>query len=675
MQMLLNHQNFMRLPGLAFLLGIMLASYLPAIPDNIYILATVLVMLAILALVRTGWLRLPAVIMAGAVWLMLHLLWFAPEKLPEAVDSQTIEVSGEIVSLPQVNEQRSRFDFRIDKIHGVPTQWSGKVRLGWYGRDLRLQAGQRWRLKVKLKPAHGYVNPGGFDYEAWLFAKGVSATGYVREPAAATQIGSLPGLHTWRQILSERVAQALPYSSHKGLLIALITGDRQYIDNEQWQVLTRTGTVHLMAISGLHIGLVYGLFFWLGRQLWRSIPALCLRRPAQDIAVVVGLMAAVAYAALAGFSIPTQRALIMLMVIALAMLSRRLIAPMDVLQAALIVVLLVDPLAVVSAGFWLSFAAVTIIFLALSNGEKESGRPRWYQLIRLQWLLALGLLPLTSLFFFQVSIVAPVMNLVAVPWVSLLVVPVSLVGAALVMWSSVLGDAVLMLADGLMQLLWLVLLPASDSPYAVIHPSSPSIWVVMLAAAGLLFLLISRQVLVRIVGLVLIVPMFLPASSPVREGEFLADFLDVGQGLAVVIRTHSHSLLYDAGYSNDSGFDIGRRVILPYLWHEGISHLDHVVLSHDDRDHVGGYRSVSLEVPVDNLSVMPGSRFLSFSHARECYQDQRWQWDGVEFRFLHPSQGQAGKENNRSCVLKVTGRAGNVLLTGDIEREMSRTGW
>lgn len=665
-----SQQKVMRMSGLAFLLGIVATSYLPELPEPWWC-SLFLILLPIIFLWRdAAWLKLVAVFFMGGIWLTGYVNLFTPSALPPSIDGQTTTVTGQIVSIPQYDPQRIRFDFEIHDIHDLPLSWRGKVRLSWYRPQQMLQPGQRWELKIKLKPVHGFANPGGLDYESWLFSQRVAATGYVQQASMARLLGQDITLHSLRQSLSEQILLALADSQYAGLLIALITGDRQHINQQQWQVMARTGTTHLMAISGLHIGLVYGLFFWLGRMLWRSSAFLCLLRPAQDAAMIVGLIAALLYAAMAGFSIPTQRALIMIAVVTFAALNRRMTSPLDVLQTALLIVLLIDPLAIMAIGFWLSFAAVAVILLTLDQTPQTS---RWYQLFRIQWALALGLLPLTSLFFSQVSVIAPLMNIIAVPWVGLIVVPLSLAGTLMIPVSPMLAYIVLGTADTLMQWLWLLLLPASNSPYAVLYPASPPIWVMLCASAGLILVLFHRTTTYRIAGLCLLAPLLISAPSPVDRHEFQVDILDVGQGLAVVVRTAEHTLLYDTGFSSNSGFDTGRRVILPYFRHEGVHTLDQVVLSHDDQDHAGGYDSIRREMAIRKLTVMPGSHYLAERHtANICQAGDRWQWDGVNFEFLSPGVSPEGNENNRSCVLKISADGGSILLTGDIEKTVER---
>jgi competence protein ComEC len=660
----------MPLTGLGFLLGIMWAIYLP---DTIWPGLVLLLFPGIW--LGLGWLRLMAFIFAGLIWVTVYMQWFHLAALPVEMDGQTVTVSGEIASIPEVGAQRARFDFDISQIHGIPLQWQQRVRLSWYYPKQKLRPGQFWKLDIKLKPAHGFANPGGFDYERWLFSRGIAATGYVRNTDSAGLMYSRVSLHLVRQILTEKIRTIIPQSEFGGLLIALVTGNRQFIEPYQWDVLSRTGTIHLMAISGLHVGLVYGLFFWLGRVAWQSSAPLCVIRPAQDVGVILGLFAALIYAALAGFSVPTLRALIMLSVVVFAVLTRRLAAPFDVLQSALLLVLVLDPLAVLSTGFWLSFLAVGLILQTLAKEQQAPANraSRIYQLVKIQWFLMIGMLPLSSLIFNQVSLMGPVMNLVAVPLVGLLVVPLSLTGAALAFLQSQLAAFFLYLADMLMNGLWWLLDMASSHEYAVMYLPHLPAWVLLLGSLGIVLLLFQRSVSHRIAGMLMIMPLFVVTPVSLKAGEFQVDFLDVGQGLSVVVRTATRTLLYDTGFSNDESFDIGRSVIIPYLRHQGVKQLDHVVLSHDDRDHIGGYQSISNDFSIERLTVMPGSRYLADSgKASTCGSGDFWQWDGVEFRFLHPDTPIAVKENDRSCVLRISGPGGSVLLAGDIEEIAER---
>ena len=655
----------MRLGGLGFMLGILWSLYLP---ENRWAGLLFMLVLGMWPGMQRHFFILT---MAGMVWMWLYLYWLSPQPIPASIDGKTVAVTGKIVSIPRAGIRSTRFDFEITDFQDQQIGWRGAVRLSWYYPSHKLEPGQVWSLKIKLKPAHGFANPGGFDYERWLFSRGITATGYVRNTDQASLVTSEFSLHAFRQHLGEIIKGLLPEQIFAGVLVALVNGDRQYIDQNQWRDMSRTGTTHLMAISGLHIGLVYGVFFWFGRLAWQSFPRLCLLRPAQDIAVIAGLIAAVIYAGLAGFSIPTQRALIMLFVVATATLTRKLNAPLDVLQAALVLVLILDPLSILSAGFWLSFLAVAIIFLMLSDTKQlVPGRQLpLLGLIRIQWFLAIGMLPLSALLFNQISVVAPVANMIAVPVVGLIVVPLSLAGAILALVSPLAATVFLQLANVLLGWLWLLLDAASSYNHAVIHPASLPWWVYICISCGVALLLFHSSLLFRLAGFLLILTLFITPTNVLKHAEFQVDILDVGQGLAVVVRTRGHTLLYDTGYANEDGFDLGQRVIAPYLRHEGINHLDHVVLSHDDQDHAGGYPFLRNEFEIDHLSVMPGSRYeAKKDFVSTCKAGDYWQWDGIMFRFLHPALPALVKENDRSCVLHISGPGGSVLLSGDIER-------
>ena len=655
----------MRLGGFGFLLGILWSAYQPEYrwPGLVLLLVTVI---------------LPGIhrhivisIMAGMVWLWIYLLCFSPEPIPLSIDGKTVLVTGEVVSVPRAGSRSTRFDFAIRDFQDQDISWRGRVRLSWYYPMHKLEPGQLWNLSIKLKPAHGFANPGGFDYERWLFSRGITATGYVKNSAEASLIASEYSLDRFRQYLGETIRNMLPEQTFSGVLVALVTGDRQYISRDHWVDMSRTGTTHLMAISGLHIGLVYGIFFWFGRFAWQSVTRLCLFRPAQDIAVIAGLIAAVIYAALAGFSIPTQRAIVMLSVVTLAMLTRRLTVPLDVLQSALVLVLIMDPLSILSAGFWLSFMAVVIILLMLQQtaADVSGSRIPFFGLMRMQWFLVIGMLPLSSLLFNQVSILAPIMNMLAVPVVGFIVVPLSLAGAAMALILPQAAALLMQAAHLLLEWLWLLLDAASNSAYAVVYPASQPWWLYILVSAGVILLLFRSAAVYRIAGILLILPLFINPANTVKHSEFQVDFLDVGQGLAVVVRTSNHVLLYDTGFASDGGFDIGQRVIAPYLWHQGIDHLDRIILSHDDLDHTGGYQFLVDEFSINHLSVMPGSRYWSDSERVSiCRAGDSWRWDGIRFRFLHPGPTASAKENDRSCVLHISGPGGSVLLTGDIEQ-------
>jgi competence protein ComEC len=455
------------------------------------------------------------------------------------------------------------------------------------------------------------------------------------------------------------------------VLIALAIGDQQAIDPDQWRLFARTGVSHLMSISGLHVTMVAGLFAALVSFCWRKSEGLALALPAQKAAALAGFLAAFAYCLVSGFAVPAQRTLYMVGVVAAALWLGRATSASRVLAAALLVVLVLDPWAVLSPGFWLSFAAVAVIF-HVSTGH--TAKPHWLvQWGRVQWAVTVGLAPLMLVLFQQVSLVSPLANALAIPLVSFVVTPLALAGALLPFdWPLVLGHAIL---EALMAALgWLAALPS-----AMWQQHAPAPWTAALALLGIAWLLLPRGFPARWLGGVLALPLFTVLPPAPAAGELWITVLDVGQGLAVLARTQKHALLYDAGPAFNAFADSGSRVVLPYLRGEGIDRLDALVVSHDDRDHSGGAGSVLEGIPVAALwsSLPEGHALLAGREAREpCVAGRGWEWDGVAFEFLHPGTGTgtgpAARANNRSCVLRIAAPGGRVLLTGDIERAAER---
>ncbi len=648
----------------------------------------------------------------GFCWSLLfaHLL-LAQELVPE-LEGQNLIASGVVSSLPIATPNRTRFEFTINtlwKIESDSTPNSSasanrkvtvvpvadgprKVLLNWYAPPVPIQSGQTWTLMIRLKRPHGFRNPGGFDYEAWLLRQGVRATGYVKIPNKAdllryetelpAEVGSLnvmhqagPGIywiHRARQWLQTKIDHSLEDSPFRGIVAALTIGERDAITSEQWKVFTSTGTNHLIAISGLHIGLIAGLAFFAGRWLWSRWVYATLRIPAQKAAAILAILSAIGYAAMAGFAIPTQRALAMVVVVMLSIMLQRKIQPMRVLSLALLVVLVIDPFAVMAGGFWLSFAAVGILLYGMAGRLAPKGL--WWQWGRAQWLVFVGLAPLLLWFFQTVSLMAPLANIIAIPWVSFMTVPLSLLGALLFPILPSAADVLLNLADLSLQGLWPILdgLAAVDMPQWL--EIKPQLWTLVPACVGILWLLAPRGVPARWVGILWLAPMFFITEGSIEEGAAEFTLLDVGQGLAAVIKTHQHVLVYDSGPRFQSGFDTGRAVVVPYLRSSGIQRVDRFVVSHGDNDHIGGAQSVLAAMPVAQVYTSVVKEFAP-GLAQPCLSGTQWQWDGVKFQFLSPDEDDFARErleNNLSCVLMVETPSAKVLLTGDIEKSVER---
>ncbi len=627
-----------------------------------------------------------AKIVLALLWLAAGFFWAAgaahirlDDALPPEWEGRDIELVGVIAGLPQPYERSVRFEFDVEHVLTSGARVPGRIVLSWWSRSPRegadglpdVKPGERWRLPVRLKRPHGTANPYGFDYEAWLLERGVRATGYVRPRGSAERV--TPMVHRpsyWveavRSRLRTRILDALAGRPYAGVIAALVMGDQRAIPPEQWQTFTRTGVNHLMSISGLHVTMVSGLGFALALALWRRSAGLTLRLPARKAAAVAGVLTAFLYTLLAGFAVPAQRTLYMLTAVAIALWADTRTSVSTVLAAALLVVVLLDPWAVTSAGFWLSFGAVAAILFVSVN---RVAQPHWIVTwARTQTAVTIALLPLLLALFQQVSIISPLANAFAIPAVSLVVVPLALLGTVLPF------DAVLYLAHLVMACCMYVLDWMSAMPDAVWQQHSPPEWTIAVALAAALWMMFPRGVPARWLGAVACLPLFLVLPAVPRPGEVKLAVLDVGQGLAIVVRTARHTLLYDTGAAFGPDADSGNRIIAPYLRAVGVQRLDGMIVSHDDGDHTGGAASVLQALPVTWLmSSLPDMDPLPLmaDEGVLCYAGQSWEWDGVRFDVLHPARESYElrvKNNDRGCVLKITAPGGTVLIPADTER-------
>jgi len=627
---------------------------------------------------------------AGFGWASIAGHALLADGLDPALEGQDVVIEGVIASLPEAQNRRLRFEFVPDVIHknGETQPLPGKLLLSWYQRPPDMSVGERWRLQVRLKRPHGFMNPGGFDYEAFLFRKGIRARGYVRKAKGINQrlaeasvsypVGQV------RQNLRGKLDKTLGAHELKGIVMALAIGDRQQISRPLWEVLTRTGTSHLVAISGLHIGLVAGFAFFAMRRLWRLSAKAALLWPAAKAGALAGLIAASVYAMLAGFSVPTQRALVMVAVVMLAIILQRRTRPSSLLALALLLVLIIDPMAVLAPGFWLSFAAVAVILYGMAGrlGGESGWRKWWWRWGRVQWLVTIGLFPILILLFQKASLVSPLANLFAVPWVSLVTVPLTLLGTFFLSMVPFVGESLLDLALWSTDVLWWMLRALSDLSYAQWMQAVPGNWALACAVVGLVWLLAPGGIPNRWVGVIWILPIAFSGSVTIADGEARFALLDVGQGLATVIQTQNHVLVFDTGPRYSSGFNTGSAVIAPYLRAKGVGRIDILMVSHGDNDHIGGAAGLAAQIPVERvISSVPekvDSLLTESLETESCLAGDRWWWDGVRFEMLSPplnttknlKRGHMG--NNRSCVLRVQAGDDSVLLTGDIERAAER---
>ncbi len=677
----------MVISALSFLAGLMLVQQLSVLPDMGWLLVGTVVG-GIIAWLRY-WRCLFFVL--GVMWAIGFAMHRLSEQLPEQLEGVEIQVSGVIADLPEQDERRARFDFIArdgvyaasrsgtgaaiarDGVYAASQSGTGiehklhlppKLRLSWYYPDQAVKAGQHWTFTVKLKRVHGNLNPGGFDYERWLFSEGIGATGYIRPLPKPVLLGSDSAWHSIavrRQRIADQLSSTLGNTPTSALIKALTIGDGNSISQQQWDIFRKTGTTHLVVISGSHIGLIAGLVYFLVLKAW-AWTGLLAWSP-QKVAAVSAMLAAIFYAGLAGFSVPTQRSVIMLIIAMAAIILQRNSRPFNTLAVALFAVLLWDPSAVLAAGFWLSFIAVSLIVYAVSGRLGKLGHA--WAAIKLHWVTSLGLSPLLVLFFQQVSVIAPLANLVAVPVISLLVVPLSLSAIMLMFVAPMLADKLFYLISHLVQGLGWLLTHLAEMPMASITHAPPSPWALLFALPGVLLLLAPAGMPSRWLSLAMFLPLVFSDAKQPETGDIDMTLLDVGQGLAAVVQTRHHWLVYDTGAKFSAESDMGQSVVLPFLRAQGATQIDSLIVSHGDNDHIGGAASLMRGLPTEQVLTGVPQQLSEYAPI-PCAAGQSWTWDEVGFTMLAPQQAFVS-DNDNSCVLKIQAKHGTVLLTGDIE--------
>ncbi|WP_348767800.1 DNA internalization-related competence protein ComEC/Rec2 [uncultured Salinisphaera sp.] len=590
------------------------------------------------------------VALAGAAWTSFGIQRQLDSRWPVARTGETVPMTGHVVGIVAHDPYRARFVLARD----TPPY---RLRLSWYDHGHDLLPGDCLSGAFKLDTPHGSANPGTFDYEGWLWRERIDASGYIRQ---AKRCDTPPRLTVdrLRALAMRRIEPFLEGSAMKGIVAALTLGIRDAISDEQWAVLRATGTSHLVAISGLHIGLVAGWLFALARWLaLRFAP----RSPVPWLAGGVGLAGALFYALLAGFALPTQRALVMVAAGLFALVAMRHIAVSRILALAAIVVVLWAPVSVISPGFWLSFGAVAwLIYLG-----RVVTRRRVLGFIMLQLGLVAGLGPLSAWFFGQASLVAPLVNALLIP-AAVVLVPVLLLATVVALLVPGVGGPALAAIATALEWAWPGLAALASWPWASIHPGVHGAMALVLALVGVALLAMPRGLPGRWLAPVFLLPAVIgmrPAAHEIAPGGLRLAVLDVGQGLAVVVRTRRHTLVYDAGPAYRTGFNAGDAFVVPYLRHVGRTTVDELLISHSDNDHMGGAQAISEQIEVRRRS--------GADSGHPCRAGQHWQWDGVDFTVLYPSDDdiEPGMSNNaRSCVLRIDAPGGRVLLPGDIEQ-------
>jgi len=691
-----------RLALIAFSLGILALGYVSDLPARSVGYGFAFLAFTILIVSR----RLPtpggvfSVMLAGLVlgsaWGVIAGHRLLDKELPEPWAQLPLAVEGRVVGLPSTNSERVRFELQITSARWprgdeVPSaQRPERVALSWYsnsGAVPDIQPGEFWHLVVKLKRPRGLVNFGGLDYQAWMLRHSIAASGYVLEGhwLASGSAASMSGLFdSWRYGLRQWLLTQsdLPL---QGILVALLVGDSSYVSRSQWQLLLGTGTNHLIAISGLHVGLLAIVGYWLGLLLGRMVQLVYRSVPAHYYGYWAAIGCALFYTAMAGFNIPTQRASIMVCVFYLARIAGIRLPLSYLYFVALALVLACDPLAGFDLGFWLSFGAVGVLILGLSGrivavrGSPPKGvRAYFFSFLRSQRVVFLGLMPALVLAVNTLPLLAPLANLLAIPFVTFWIVPSLFIAALTRLANAPLGSLFVCLAEqGVRALMfWLerVRLLGADWGNPVLAPRSENLALLILCVLGLL---LPRGIVFRSwCGAGVLALMAVPAFAPAPRPPLALTVLDVGQGMAVLVTTRHHQLVYDTGPAYSANFDAGSGILVPYLRRQGINHLDRLIISHWDQDHAGGVLGLTDAIASDRILwgelLRPGvpELFNRVSAGSNCHREPPWHWDGVDFRFLHWSQGTNDSANNRSCVLLISYGADKILLPGDIEQEV-----
>ena len=642
-----------------WLLGAFTPLFWATVPPVVSWPLIVALLFAVLAAIRLPVLRFFIAGLIGAI--VLASMQFSTARgntLAHHLQGQTLTIQGRVLGLPLTSPERTRFDFQVQN-SGSGEIIGKRLRLNCYRCRFAIEPGQQWQFDVRLKQPNGFASWAAFDYERHLFRYQISATGYVRDNQNAQLLGKGRwSVDQWRWWLRSRlIPNEDEVSVGKAMLMALLIGDKSWLTHEQRQVFQVTGVSHLMAISGLHIGLVFLAAWGCIAFILNRVPKVYNAIPRPTLAGVLALAPALAYAALAGFAVSTQRALIMLTVVVCCRLLARPVNLLKSLQLAAVAVLLIDPLSIFDYGFWLSFTAVLVIALGQLRFASLS-------LLTIQPLIWLGMMPMTLVFFGQVSLISPVVNLILVPVFCVLLIPASLLSLILLpvnSWSAVAVDLLDWIFSGIYTVLWRI----SELSGVIWTPSSSILWMCLVP----LLVLGTRHWAWLFKAGLIIVACALAWQPPTRipAGDYEITLLDVGQGLSMVIRTRSQVWVYDTGPAYRTGFNAADAVLIPYLRRLRVDHIDHLVISHADNDHIGGLPRVLKQFRVREIST---SRPDKVTGGQACFADQSWSIDQVTFSFISPDASTPDGSNNRSCVLLVDNGSVRTLITGDIEKQV-----
>lgn len=657
--------------GIILLTGIIVACYSPHLVDSYW--ASWLPICLFIAYINPK-LRLLGLLTGSFLWATVVMHWQLDHRLSVEQNNKRVTVIGEVLNIPRTSPISTNFLFKPISISNYKGTLPKKVKLNWRKAPDNLQPGQIWRLKLKLKQPHGFQNPGGFDYERWMFARGIHATGYVvKSEQNVLQRNNPFSVNSLRYRLKQHIEESCVNCKNTGLIQALAIGYRGNISHPVRSLLNQTGTAHLIAVSGLHIGIIASVFYSIGLLLWsRLLYAGWFKR--KELALLLAWVAGLCYSLLAGFDLPAQRAMLMLTVILSSLLLRSPFNLLNSIQTALVLVIIVSPLAVLSESFWLTFTALMIIAFGSFLLQRESSRIK--QLVIIQLLFSILFIPISIFIFGQIHSASIAANLFAVPLVSFVIVPLNFILLILFWLPESLLQLLYGLLDSLLDVLTGYLNWLQNNGLQAINVAQIDGWMLILFLIFMILLLMPRGIISKTILLLLLPPLVFWNQHQQSANELTMTVLDVGMGTSIVLQTARHSLIYDFGPGNNQGYSLGEWVVLPYMQSKGIEKPDRIVISHADQDHSGGF--YALQDEYTGIPLYSGTpegiknKFPQLGFIRDCHHTQSWIWDGVKFEFISDQPGLSASKNNRSCVLKVTLRQNSILIAGDIESRQER---
>lgn len=592
----------------------------------------------------------------GAIHAHRTLSWH----LPLSQEAKTIQIRGIIKNIVTQNNQESRFILKC-----LPG--GALVNLHWKNAFKLLHTGDEWQFHVRLKQIHGTANEAGFDEASWNYEQGIRASGYVVDDPKNIFIKHHifnSFLMQWRDHVRNQIISYLPNTPTAHWLLTLTVGDRSYVSQDEWHLLQNTGTNHLMAIAGLHLGMLGGLILYLFHLAFKKLPAPYFYFFNRKTGVFVMLVVVFYYAMLANFSLPTERAFMMIFILSLYEFFDCIANPWHVLSMVMFIVLFIHPASILDMSFWLSYTTIALILFGMNGRLRKEGW--WWKVARVQYVISMGLLPLSVLFFQQYSLTALFANAIAIPWMMFAILPICFIALFFLPLSGAIVKIALLCADISLQGLMWVLATIASLPLSVIHWAMPNSLIFLFSMLACLLCLLPRHTPGKYFGFILFLPLVLYHPERPLKGDYWVTVLDVSEGLSIVIQTASHTLVFDTGAKFDDQYDMGERVVLPFLYQYRIHRLDALVISHPDNDHRGGSDAIFASMPVKSFFTTAPDKINHPSSL--CLAGKTWQWDGVEFEFIYPDLNHLNLDNNSSCVLRVSNQFLSTLLPGDIEK-------